>query len=328
MSSLLPRVSVLLPVRNGMPWLPAALDSIWAQTFRDFELLAIEDGSSDGTASALGRQTDRRLRVLPTGGIGLARALNHGLAHARGALVARHDADDLSEPERFARQVAFLDAHRDIDVLATAAGYIGPAGEPIDDEWVRTVRRQQDVAVTPEQIARLMPITCCVTHGSVMARAVVLRGAGGYRDQFVPSDDYDLWLRLLPGHRFARLPEQLYHYRLHPAQLGGTNRERQTRNAIKAKLEWLRRVEPALPAGARLAAEGSARGNGFYAEAAAHAGFRMVRADEDWDVLALTDFVVLDTALDTWGRDGGVRLRGNLVVRDRVAAAAAAGVHA
>ena len=197
MSLFLPRVSILLPVRNGMPWLPAALEGLWRQTFADFEVLAVEDGSTDATAAELARQTDRRLRVLPTGGVGLAKALNHGLAHARGALVARHDADDLSHPERLARQVAFLDAHREIDVLATAADYIGPDGEPVDDDWVRTVRRRQDVATTPEQIARLLPVTCCITHGSVMTRMAVLRGAGGYRDEFVPADDYDLWLRLL-----------------------------------------------------------------------------------------------------------------------------------
>lgn len=321
MSLFLPRVSILLPVRNGMPWLPAALEGLWRQTFADFEVLAVEDGSTDATAAELARQTDRRLRVLPTGGVGLAKALNHGLAHARGALVARHDADDLSHPERLARQVAFLDAHREIDVLATAADYIGPDGQPVDDDWVRTVRRRQDVATTPEQIARLLPVTCCITHGLVMTRVGVLRGAGGYRDEFVPADDYDLWLRLLPHHRFARLPERLYRYRLHPGQLGGTNRDRQTRNAIKAKLEWLRRVEPDLPPGARLAATGTERGNRWYAQVAADAGFVAVREDQDWDVLALTDFEALEETLAHWLRCGAGRARGNLVVRERVGAA-------
>jgi glycosyltransferase involved in cell wall biosynthesis len=324
MTGLLPRLSVVLPVRNGMPWLPEALESIWRQTFTHFELLVIEDGSNDGTADALARQTDSRLRVLRTGGVGLARALNHGLAHARGELVARHDADDLSHPERFSRQTAFLDAHRDIDVLATAADYIGPAGEPVENEWVRTVRDRQDPALAPGQIAALMPITCCITHGSVMIRAAVLRAAGGYRDQFVPSDDYELWLRLLPLRRFAKLPERLYRYRLHDAQLGGTNRERQTRNAIRAKLEWLRRGEPDLPQPARLAAAGSDRGNRFYADAAPYAGFTFVRPDEEWDVLALTDFGALDESLAAWNGQPGVRARGNFVVRSPSTAAVSA----
>lgn len=323
MTPRLPRVSILLPVRNGLPWLSAALDSLWRQTFRDFELLAIEDGSNDGTAAELARHADPRLRVLPTGGVGLARALNHGLAHVRGRLVARHDADDVSHPERLAAQVAYLDRHADVDVLATVANYIDADGAAVDDSWVRAIRRQHDAAVTPEAIAALLPVTCCITHGSVMARAAVLRGAGGYRAPFVPADDYDLWLRLLPSHRFAKLPQPLYTYRLHRAQLGSTDAERQTRNAIRAKLEWLRRVEPVLPEGAGLAASGAPRGNQLYAEEAGHAGFRAVRSDGDWEVLALTDFSVLDQRLAGWRADASVRVRGNFVVRDRVAAAGA-----
>lgn len=323
MTSRLPRVSILLPVRNGMPWLPDALDSLWRQTYRDFELLVIDDGSSDGTAAELARQTDPRLRVLPTVGVGLARALNHGLAHVRGTLVARHDADDLSHPERLARQVACLDARADIHVLATVADYIDADGRRVDDEWVRTIRRQQDTALTPAAIAALLPVTCCITHGSVMARAAVLRRAGGYRAPFVPADDYDLWLRLLPAHRFAKLPQALYTYRLHGAQLGSTDADRQTRNAIRAKLEWLRRVEPDLPGAARLAASGTARGNQLYAEEAGSAGFRTVGPGDDWDVLALTDFTTLDQALAQWHTGGDVRARGNLLVRNRAAAAAA-----
>jgi glycosyltransferase involved in cell wall biosynthesis len=323
-SAALPRVSVLLPVRNGLPWLTAALDSVWSQTFTDFELLVVEDGSTDGTAAELARHTDPRLRILPTGGIGLARALNHGLAHARGALVARHDADDLSCPERFSRQVAFFDAHPDVDVLASVADYIAPDGAAFDNDWVRAVRRQHDAATTPEQIARLMPVTCCITHGSVMMRAAAVRGAAGYRHSYDPADDYDLWLRLLPQHQFAKLPEPLYRYRVHAGQLGARAVARQTHHAIRAKLEWLRRVEPGLSAQARLAATGAAPGNAWYARVAPDAGFTPVGVDDDWDVLALTDFTDLDGPL-AWWRRARARVHGNFVVRSR--AAAIAGKH-
>ena len=148
----------------------------------------------------------------------------------------------------------------------------------------------------------------------------MLRRAGGYRHEFVPADDYDLWLRLLPRHRFAKLPDRLYSYRVHPQQLGATNADRQTRHAIRAKLEWLRRVEPGLPRDARLAATGSARGDRFYAQVAAEAGFAVVRADQEWDVLALTDFGALEASLEHWLHAGCARARGNLVVRDRTAA--------
>ena len=139
----------------------------------------------------------------------------------------------MSHPARLARQVAFLEANPSVDVLATVAEYIGPDGAAVDDDWVRTIRRQHDVATTHEQIARVLPITCCLTHGLVLTRAAVLRRAGGYRHEFVPADDYDLWLRLLPRHRFAKLPDRLYSYRVHPQQLGVMNADRQTRHSIR-----------------------------------------------------------------------------------------------
>jgi glycosyltransferase involved in cell wall biosynthesis len=316
-----PRLSVLLPVRNGLPWLQSALDGLWRQTFTQFEAVVIEDGSTDTTAALLALQTDPRLRVLATGGVGIAEALNRGLAVARAPFIARHDADDVSHPDRFARQVAYLDVHADVDVVASAADYIGPDGEEVESEWVRTVRRVHDAATSPEEIARLMPVMCCVTHGSVMARTSVLRRAGGYAPDCVPAEDYDLWLRLLQAHRFAKLPERLYQYRVHPEQSGDLNRERQTHEAIRAKLAWLRRVEADLPPGARLAAAGSDAGCAWYAKLARVAGFVPVGPDDDWDVLALTDLFHLDASMHAWlAREPG-RARGNFLVRDRVAAA-------
>lgn len=308
-----PRLSVLLPVRNGMPWLPAAVDSLWRQTFEDFELIALEDGSSDRTAAWLDTVLDPRLRVIPTGGVGIARALNLGLEAARGTYIARHDADDESVPVRFERQVAMLDSRSDIDVVASVADYIDE-GNAIDDEWVRTVRRQQDAAVTPEAIASLMPLTCCVTHGSILARADVIRAAGGYRSEFVPADDYDLWLRLLPRHRFAKIPEALYRYRIHHAQLGATSRHVQIHNSVLAKLQYVRREYSHLPTPARLAIVGETRGDEFYRAAAPQAGFATSDAHSPWDVLAVTDFA----RLESYQRDltgSRVAAAGNLFVR-------------
>lgn len=314
-----PRVSVLLPVRNGLPWLQSALDGLWGQTFTPFEAIVIEDGSTDATAALLARQTDPRLRVLETGGVGIAEALNRGLAAARAPLVARQDADDVSHPERLARQVAYLDAHADVDVVASTADYIGPHGEAVENDWVRAVRRVHDAATSPDQVARLLPVMCCLTHGSVMAKTSVIRRAGGYAADCVPAEDYDLWLRLLPAHRFAKLPERLYQYRVHPQQSGDLNRDRQTHQAIRAKLSWLRRMEPDLPARARLAALGSDRGRDWYARVAPVAGFTVVGADDDWDVLALTDLFEVDATMPAWlAREAG-RSRGNFLVRDRVA---------
>jgi hypothetical protein len=175
-----------------------------------------------------------------------------------------------------------------------------------------------DAAASPEEIARLMPVMCCITHGSVMARLSVLRQAGGYEPDCVPAEDYDLWLRLLPAHRFAKLRERLYRYRVHPQQSGDLNRERQTHQAIRAKLAWLRRVETHLPPGARLAAAGSEVGRAWYAQLAPAADFVLVDPSEDWDVLALTDLFDLEATIAHWLGLELVRPRGNFLVRERV----------
>src|SRR5688500_18943327 len=119
-----PRVSVLLPVRNGLPWLREALDGLSRQTLSDFELLALEDGSTDGTAEMLAAWLDTRLRVIPTGGVGVAAALTIGLDQARAPLVARHDADDVSVPARLEIQARYLAARTDVGVVASVAEYI------------------------------------------------------------------------------------------------------------------------------------------------------------------------------------------------------------
>ena len=307
-------LSVLMPVRNGMPWLPAAVATIASQTFQNFELIVLEDGSTDRTPLWLNTLRDRRIRVIPTHGIGIARALNLGLEAARGIYVARHDADDESMPTRFARQVALLDAQPDIDVVATVADYIDEDGRALDDEWVRTVRAQQDVALTPEAIASAMPLTCCVTHGSIMARAEVMRAAGGYRAEFIPADDYDLWLRLLPRHRFIKIADPLYRYRVHRGQLGATLRPTQIRNSVLAKLQYVRRMYPQIPTPARLAVVGATRGDEFYRSAAPEVGFEATDGDREWDVLAVTDFAKVGEYHRQLTGDG-VQAAGNLFVR-------------
>ena len=308
-----PRVSVLLPVRDGMPWLPSAVASILEQSCRDFELIVLEDGSTDDTPRFLRTVRDPRMRVVTCGGVGIAHALNLGLATARADIIARQDADDESRPERLARQLSVLDSCPDIDLVATTADYIDAGGAAVDDEWVQTVRWQQDVAATPDDIARLMVLTCCVTHGSIAARARVLRAAGGYRPEMVPAEDYDLWLKLLPNHRFLKLPERLYRHRLHDAQSGARRRALQTHKSILAKLLHLRREYPELPAQPRLAIEGGTRGDAFYLAVAAEAGFEVVSGSE-WDVLAITDFARLPPPL--LGDDlRDLRVIGNFIVR-------------
>jgi glycosyltransferase involved in cell wall biosynthesis len=312
-----PRVSVLMPVRNGLPWIAEAIASICRQSFGDFELIILEDGSTDDTPAFLSTVCDPRIRCLTTGGTGIAAALNTGLAVARGAYIARQDADDESLPDRLAQQVARLDARPEIALVATPAEYIDEHGRPVDNDWTRAIRSRQDPARTPESIASLMPLTCCVTHGSIMARAGVLRGAGGYRPEMVPAEDYDLWLRLMPGARFSKLEERLYRYRVHAKQTASGPLARQTKLAVLAKLLYVRRLFPHLPTRGRLAITGPGPGVRVYESVAADAGFVVSQRDADWDVMAATDFDHVEeyAAELADDRETSVERVGNLFVR-------------
>jgi hypothetical protein len=334
-----PRVSVLLPVCNGLPWLEESLRSLSAQTLGDIEILVLEDGSTDATAELLASWPDPRVRTIPTGGRGIAGALAIGLREAKAPLIARQDADDVSLPERLEKQATYLERYTHIDLVACLAEYIDAKGEQVAGVWVDAIRAQHDTAVTPDQIRDLMPLTCCITHGSIVARADVLRAAGGYRDGTAPAEDYDLWLRLLPQAQLAKLPERLYQYRVHEAQSGARARDSQLRQTIAAKLAYLRRLCPKLPSPTRLAVVGSGAGADVFCEMAPEQRFVPVpglpalmrerlpqlarprlrrRAFEGWDVMVITDLVALEayrTMFCVDNGEGGLTRIGNFFVK-------------
>jgi len=316
-----PLVSVLLPVRNGMPFLPQAIDSLLAQTFDDFEILAIDDGSTDDTANYLRGLTDPRLRVLSPGGLGLAAALNAGLAAARGRYIARQDADDWSLPERFGLQVRYLDAHDEVTLVATRAWFVDGKGLPVDNAWTRTVQSQQDPAQSADQILRMMPLTCCLTHGSVMMRAEALRAAGGYDQAMVPAEDYDLWLRLLPAHKLVKLPHRAYVYRVHGDQSSTARRADQMARVIEAKLRYVRRQVPGLPRPVRLVLPCHDRGAELFSRVGPSEGFepglRAEVAPGEADVVAVTDFSKVPDYALALAAASECRQFGNLFVRNQ-----------
>jgi glycosyltransferase involved in cell wall biosynthesis len=311
-----PRVSVLMPVRNGLPWLEEALAGLSAQTLRDIEILVLEDGSTDGTPQVLASWPDDRIRVINTGGVGIGAALNIGLREARAALVARQDADDVSRPERLEKQVALLNRDRRIDLVGCVAEYVDGVGQTVNNDWVRTIREQQDVAVAPEQIRDLMPLTCCLTHGSIVARADVLRAAGGYRAEMSPQEDYDLWLRLLPDATFAKLPDRLYRYRVHDAQASSQGKPHNIQQTIGIKLAYLRRLCPGLPRPARLAIAGTGRGVSYYGAVAPDFQFVPIPAAQSsgWDVLVVTEFAEIERYRSALNADAGLTRIGNFFV--------------
>jgi len=198
-----PRVSVLMPVYNAERFLREAVDSILAQTFRDFEFLIIDDGSTDGSGEILRSYADPRLRLIPNGrNLGLTATLNRGLDLAWGAYVARMDADDVSLPERLARQVAFLDARPDVGIVGVWARAFGETHFKIPHP------------ADPERIRAKLLFDSALVHPSVLMRRSLLDAHGlKYRD-FYRMEDYDLWQRAARVFPLANLPEYLLRYRV------------------------------------------------------------------------------------------------------------------
>lgn len=212
-----PLVSVLMPVYNGEKYLREAIDSILAQTFADFEFIIIDDGSTDHTAKILAEIGDNRIRRITHDlNLGLIKSLNEGIALSRGEYVARMDADDISYPARFEKQVKYLDAN-------TECGLVGSWSETIDMKGL--VRREYHPPTDDETIQAYLLHDSCFTHSAVMMRRKLLVEAGGYNQSALHVEDYDLWVRLSRQCKLANVPLVLQQWRETPR--GVTSRHRQ-----------------------------------------------------------------------------------------------------
>lgn len=211
------RLSVLLPVRNARPWLDASIASLSRQTFRDFEIVAVDDASTDGSLERLRELATRepRLRVIAGERAGLPRTLQTALAAARAPLLARHDADDLSHRERFALQIAHLGRHADVDVLGSRVRLFAHRDTPVG-AGMRRWAAWHDSLLDHDSMHREALIDSPLAHGTAVIRRAALDRIGGWREEGW-AEDLDLWLRLFEsGARFAKLPRRLYAWRQHP----------------------------------------------------------------------------------------------------------------
>ena len=203
-----PAVTVLMAVYDPpLAMLEQALDSILNQTFTDFEFLIVDDGSGDPEVRgflAQRAQRDARIRIATEPHRGLTASLNRGLALARGAWIARQDADDWSDPERLERQMDYFQAHPETTVLGTDAWTHQQDGRPL---WQLHLPTERD------DILRRLPHGNPFVHGSVMFPRAAAVSLGGYREEFRCSQDYDFLWRLAERGGAANLAEPLYHYR-------------------------------------------------------------------------------------------------------------------
>jgi glycosyltransferase involved in cell wall biosynthesis len=224
------RVSCLMPVWNGERFLAEALNSVLCQTYREFELVAVDDGSTDATRSILREyaKRDRRVRVFEREHEGLARALNFGLAQCRGEFVARVDADDICLPHRFAYQVDYLDRHPTCVIVGGIFQWIDENG----------AKGRAGRGGHPRKITRFdtFPIRAATTHhplATIRRRALV--AIGGYREAFA-AEDHDMLLRIARFGSIDNPEELLVYYRNHGASYSVRNLFRQEEGAALAEV--------------------------------------------------------------------------------------------
>ncbi len=232
----MPLVSVVIPTYNRAGWVIQAVDSVLAQTFRDFELLVVDDGSADATLEALASRRHRLVYLKTRRNRGVAAARNLGAAAARGQWLAFLDSDDLWRPEKLARQVDFLRRHPDLAICQT------------DEVWVRNgvfVNRPQRHRKAGGNLFLPSLERCLVSPSAVMLSRALFAEMGGFDESLPACEDYDLWLRIAWRREIGLLPEPLVVKRGgHPDQLSrawGLDRWR-----IRALTKLL--AEPGLPA--------------------------------------------------------------------------------
>jgi hypothetical protein len=209
------RISAVMSVFNGAAYLAESVESILAQSYTDFELIIVDDASTDETGRILTSFTDPRIRVLHNqNNAGLAVSLNRGIAVASGEFIARQDADDISEPDRFARQVAFLDGHPEVALVGTAHREIDAAGREL---------ALVDAHCDHVSIIWAMLFFCPFVHSAVMfRRAAVLQSVGLYDPSYRYSMDFEYWRRIAARFRVANLKEPLVRLRMHDSSMTAT----------------------------------------------------------------------------------------------------------
>jgi glycosyltransferase involved in cell wall biosynthesis len=218
-----PTISVIIPVFNSGKFLHEALDSILWQTYADFELIVIDDGSSDNSKEIIRSYSDPRIRFYSNDkNSGLPYTLNKGIDLVTGKFIARMDGDDIALPSRFEKQVQYLYDHPEVAMIDTIMEYI--------DEQGNKLNRYNSTALEFEQVYRLMPRINCLGHSSIMIRTEILKA---YRYKPVANEDYDLWLRMLAdGLLIHKIKEPLLQYRVHTASY--------TREAYKGGRQFFR----------------------------------------------------------------------------------------
>lgn len=224
-----PKVSVIMSVYNGEKFLRDSIESILNQTFNDFEFIIIDDCSTDKTADIIKTYSyrDPRIRIITNEqNLGLTKSLNIGINESRGEFIARMDSDDVTLPERFEKQVRFLDENKDYGVVGAWAKVIDDLGVEVDEfDWEtddKTIRKN------------LIKWNSMI-HPLAMIRKDILEKVGMYSENLRYAQDYDLWFRVAKVSKLANLPEFLLKYRISNKSITASKNKEQSLCALKAR---------------------------------------------------------------------------------------------
>ncbi len=223
-----PKITVLLPVYNCEMYVKTAVESIVNQSYTDFELLIIDDASTDATVSIIKSIDDSRIQLIEKQvNTGYTNSLNYGLKLSKGEYVARMDGDDISYPERFTKQIAYLETHPDVVVCGTTYKIVG------NDKRISLPENHEAIKLG-------LLWGNCIAHPSVMIRKECLDVFSiQYDSEREPAEDYDLWVRLLAIGKLHNLQEVLLEYRLYHNQVSRKRAEEQINSDVKSKFKLL-----------------------------------------------------------------------------------------
>lgn len=206
-------VTVVLPVYNAERFLRLAIDSILRQSYTNFELIIINDGSTDASEHIIRSYTDSRIRYLYQSNSGVASSLNRGIELAKGEYIWRHDADDISLPDKLEKEIDFLTGNPSYVLCACQVAFMtehGKVAQKFRQPQNTIFKGQAFIDVRRAHFDPYSPIT----HGTVLVRTNIMRELKGYRSEFIVGEDVDLWLRLIQKYKAAVLNECLSYHRI------------------------------------------------------------------------------------------------------------------
>lgn len=212
-----PKVTVFIPAYNREKYIGDAIESILAQTFTNYEILLIDDGSKDGTVEKMRSYADPRIRtIINEKNLGIPKTRNKGIEQARGEYIAMLDSDDRAYPTRLEKQVDFLEAHQDYAQVGSWCRMMNEQGQPL-----KKIKRQP---ILPDDVDVQLLFRCSLSNRSIMARTKILREYG-YRNDYPRCQDYDLHMRLAKKYKLGNLPECLVYGRIHDHQITSQTEE-------------------------------------------------------------------------------------------------------